>query len=232
MFFSGQYNKNKQANEVNMTRDKGASELQVDDKTSSSLISNTNNSKNNEISATKTEESSTTPSTPVNNKRKIEDDEMDDECGEKIGIVTASKKPKNEEVNVCKRERWHVVSEEVEVDLFCVLGWRDELCHCDKCMKLYELHQIEFILGTEETYEPPEDDDAQKSLFDCGMKALNKMDRVTAIEGILAYNQFKDELIEFLKPFGESGKTVTVKDVNEFFEAKLRDRKPETGPFF
>jgi len=160
MFFSGQYGKNKQADEVNTTRDKETSDLKAGDKTSPPL---TSNSKNNEISATKTEESSITASTPVNNKRKIDVDEVDVDCGENFDVVTVlSKKPKNEDVNACKRERWHVVSEEVEVDLFCVLGWRDELCHCDKCMKLYKLHQIEFILGVEETYEPPEDDDARK----------------------------------------------------------------------
>jgi hypothetical protein len=32
-------------------------------------------------------------------------------------------------------------------------------------MKLYKIYQIEFILGVEETYEPPEDDDARKLLF-------------------------------------------------------------------
>ena len=119
MFFSGQFSKNKQANEVNAASD--TSDSKVNDKTSPS---------NNEISATKIEESSITVSAPVNNKRKIEEDnEASDNCEEKIDVY---KKPKNEDVNVCKRERWQVVSEEVEVDLFCVLGWRDELCHCDK----------------------------------------------------------------------------------------------------
>jgi hypothetical protein len=32
-------------------------------------------------------------------------------------------------------------------------------------MELYKQHQIEFILSVEETYEPPEDDDARKLLF-------------------------------------------------------------------
>jgi E3 ubiquitin-protein ligase UBR7 len=230
MFFSGQYNKDQR---VNATSDENK-DSKPSDKMSLPLTTHISNCKNNEITATKTEGTSSTAllssSTSIN-KRKIEDDKVDD-GEEKINVMFSPKKPKNEDVNTCKRERWQVVSNEVEVDLFCVRGWRDELCRCDKCMELYKQHQIEFILGVEETYEPPEDDDAQKSLFDCGMKALNQMDRVSAIEGILAYNQFKDELIEFLKPFGESGKTVTVKDINDFFEAKLRDRKPETGPFF
>jgi len=32
-------------------------------------------------------------------------------------------------------------------------------------MELYKQHQIEFILVVEETYEPPEDDDARKLMF-------------------------------------------------------------------
>ncbi|CAG8694736.1 uncharacterized protein OCT59_019415 [Rhizophagus irregularis] len=229
MFFSGQYNKDQRVNAISDENKDSKSS----DKMSLPLTAQTSN-KDNEIAATKTEGTSSTISlsTPVNNKRKIEEDDKADDCKEVVNAVVSLKKSKNDDVNTCKRESWQIVSNEVEIDLFCVRGWRDELCRCHKCMELYKQHQIEFILSVEETYEPPEDDDAQKSLFDCGMKALNQMDRVTAIEGILAYNQFKNELIEFLKPFGESGKTVTVKDVNEFFEAKLRDRKPATGSFF
>jgi hypothetical protein len=122
MFFSGQYSKNKKANEINATSD-DSSDSKTDDKTSLSLTSNTSN---HEISTAKIEELPITVSTSVNNKRKIEEDEVGEEK------IDASKKLKNEDVNVCKRERWQVVSEEVEVDLFCVQGWRDELCCCDK----------------------------------------------------------------------------------------------------
>ncbi|CAG8632283.1 6875_t:CDS:10 [Funneliformis caledonium] len=223
MFFSGQYNKKThQVNEVD--------ENSNDSSTGDKMSQPPNSCKDNETTTTQT--STVSPSSPtphVNNKRKIEKDEVVDG---KALLPKRSKNDGTDDTNVCKRERWPVVNDDVEVDLFCVQGWRDELCRCSKCIELYKKHQIEFILNVEETYEPPEDDDAQKSLFDCGMKALNQMDRVAAIEGILAYNQFKDELIEFLKPFGESGKTVTVKDVNEFFEAKFRDRKPATGSFF
>ncbi|CAG8731823.1 3967_t:CDS:2, partial [Racocetra fulgida] len=68
---------------------------------------------------------------------------------------------------------------------------------------------MKFILQEEETYEPPHDDDTHTSLFDSGMKFLTQMDRVTAIE---------DDLVEFLKPFDDSGKTVTEQDVRAFFE--------------
>ncbi|RHZ44123.1 hypothetical protein Glove_757g17 [Diversispora epigaea] len=103
--------------------------------------------------------------------------------------------------------------------------WRDELCRCSKCLNLYKQYQIEFILQEEETYEPPQDDNARTSLFDSGMKLLTQMDRITAIEGAIAYAKLRDELVEFLKPFGESGKTVTEQDIRTFFETKRNERK-------
>ncbi|EXX76356.1 hypothetical protein RirG_033840 [Rhizophagus irregularis DAOM 197198w] len=180
MFFSGQYNKDQRVNAISDENKDSKSS----DKMSLPLTAQTSN-KDNEIAATKTEGTSSTISlsTPVNNKRKIEEDDKADDCKEVVNAVVSLKKSKNDDVNTCKRESWQIVSNEVEIDLFCVRGWRDELCRCHKCMELYKQHQIEFILSVEETYEPPEDDDAQKSLFDCGMKALNQMDRVTAIEG-------------------------------------------------
>ena|ERR1051325_3824062 len=138
MFFSGRYSKNQRANEVNVTSD----DFKSGEKTSPPFTSNTSNSKDNDINTTKSEESYSTTlplsSTSsvisyVSNKRKIEED---DKAGdEKIDVTGSPKKPKNENVNLCKRERWQVVSDEVEVDLFCVQGWRDELCRCDKACK-------------------------------------------------------------------------------------------------
>lgn len=47
------------------------------------------------------------------------------------------------------------------------------------------------------------------------------MDRVKAIEGVMAYNHMKEKLREFLKPFAEGGGVVGAEDVRRYFE-KLR----------
>lgn len=133
MFFSGQYNKDQR---VNATSDENK-DSKSSDKMSLPLTAQTGNHKDNEITATKTEGTSSTSSlssstSSVNNKRKIEEDNKADDYKEVVNAVISLKKSKNDDVNTCKRERWQIVSNEVEVDLFCVRGWRDELCRCYK----------------------------------------------------------------------------------------------------
>ena len=54
-----------------------------------------------------------------------------------------------------------------------------------------------------------------------GERALSTMDRVKAIEGVMAYNHMKEKVREFLKPFAEGGGVVGAEDVRAYFE-KLR----------
>ena len=54
-----------------------------------------------------------------------------------------------------------------------------------------------------------------------GERALGTMDRVKAIEGVMAYNHMKEKVREFLKPFAEGGGIVEAEDVRAYFE-KLR----------
>nr|CAG8603947.1 1053_t:CDS:2 [Entrophospora candida] len=110
-------------------------------------------------------------------------------------------KPDDSDKLTCKLEKWNntVVNvingagdSQVEIDLFCKQNWRDELCRCSKCVNIYKQYNIEYILQEEETYEPPKDDDeSQTSIFESGMKILNQMDRVSAIEGAIAFSKLK-----------------------------------------
>ncbi|KAG5362190.1 Protein mlo2 [Yarrowia sp. C11] len=75
-----------------------------------------------------------------------------------------------------------------------------------------------FLAEEEQVYEPPSDDDAGSSLLDAGTSALHKIPRQQAIDGMAAYNQIKDRLAAFFKPFAEGGKVVTDQDVTGFFE--------------
>lgn len=82
----------------------------------------------------------------------------------------------------------------------------------------------------EETYEPPVSEDGDDgvgstvgsgSLLDRGERALSNMDRVKAIEGVMAFNNLKEKLTPFFKEFAESGKAISAEDIKAHF-AKMR----------
>ena len=59
------------------------------------------------------------------------------------------------------------------------------------------------------------------SLLERGESALRNVDRVRAIEGVMAYNHLKEQLKPFFQQFAESGKAVGAEDIKAYF-AKLR----------
>ncbi|KAI9834301.1 MAG: hypothetical protein M1826_004227 [Phylliscum demangeonii] len=113
--------------------------------------------------------------------------------------------------------------------LFLKDDFRDHICHCADCFPNIASHAQ--LSEEEETYEPPlsvhEDGAAggssvgTGSILDRGERALSNMDRVKAIEGVMVYNDLKEKVKSFLKPFAESGQPVGAEDVKQYFE-KLR----------
>jgi len=118
--------------------------------------------------------------------------------------------------------------------LFLKADFRDHLCRkCPTCFARLAPHPQ--LLEEEEVYEPPESSDGSeaagaagsvhsagsRSLLDRGEAALSNMDRVRAIEGVMAYNHLRDKVKDFLKPFAETGKVVGAEDIKKYFE-KLR----------
>ena len=122
--------------------------------------------------------------------------------------------------------------------LFLKEDFRDHLCRCQDCFPLLAKHKQ--LLEEEESYEPPvsesdgagdDDEDGNRStaarsvnsgsLLERGEAALSSMDRVRAIEGVMAYNHVKDKVKAFLQPFAESGQPVGAEDIKTYF-AKLR----------
>jgi E3 ubiquitin-protein ligase UBR7 len=90
-------------------------------------------------------------------------------------------------------------------------------------------------LEEEETYEPPldEDDDNHSthsagSLLDLGERALGSVDRVKAIEGIMAYNNLKEGLKGLFKQFAEKREPVSAEAVKNYF-AELRGEAPSSS---
>ncbi|KAI1812619.1 hypothetical protein GGS20DRAFT_578212 [Poronia punctata] len=111
--------------------------------------------------------------------------------------------------------------------LFAKEDFRDHLCHCPRCFPNLKPHPQ--LLEQEEEYEPPLSDLASAngstngsgSLYERGESALKNVDRVRAIEGVMAYNNLKEKLKPFFQQFAESGKAIGAEDIKEYFE-KLR----------
>jgi len=112
-------------------------------------------------------------------------------------------------------------------DVFFTLGFKERWCHCDSCLP--PLKSDPYLLHDEETYEPPEDPDSGLSLEELGMRALARLPRDRAIDGIHAFNEMRNDLVKFLRPFAQDGKVVNETDVRDFFasltEAAKKDRE-------
>lgn len=131
-----------------------------------------------------------------NGKRELEADDTDDTAVESKKPFTDSK-PKN---------------------MFLCANFRNIVNKCRDPEVFSISMKYPFLAEEEQVYEPPSDDDAGSSLLDAGTSALSKMPREQAIEGMAAYNNIKDKLSAFFKPFAEGGKVVTDRDVTSFFE--------------
>lgn len=118
------------------------------------------------------------------------------------------------------------------ISVFLKEDFRDHLCRCPDCFPRLAKHPQ--LLEEEDTYEPPvsESDHNENgsiagrsvnsgSLLDRGEAALSSMDRVRAIEGVMAYNHVRDKVKAFLQPYAESGQPVGAEDIKAYF-AKLR----------
>jgi E3 ubiquitin-protein ligase UBR7 len=114
------------------------------------------------------------------------------------------------------------------VSLFFKSDFREHLCRCADCFP--KVAKYPHLLEEEDTYEPPVSEDGDDaggstvgsgSLLDRGERALTNVDRVRAIEGVMAYNHLKEKLTPFFKEFAESGKAISAEDIKAHF-AKMR----------
>lgn len=107
--------------------------------------------------------------------------------------------------------------------------FREKFCHCRDCYR--KLNSYPQLLEEEEVYEPPMSDGGQSehggstngsgSLLERGESALRNVDRVRAIEGVMAYNHLKEQLKPFFQQFANSGQAIGAEDIKAYF-AKLR----------
>ncbi|KAF8625682.1 hypothetical protein AX15_005257 [Amanita polypyramis BW_CC] len=110
-------------------------------------------------------------------------------------------------------------------DLFLTEGFRDRWCRCKSCSLL--LNAYPYLLEEEDAYEPPEDPDSGLSLEELGLRALSRIPRDQAIDGIHAFNNMRNELVNYLRPFAQEGKVVSESDVRSFFDSLTEGRNPK-----
>ncbi|KAL7623505.1 hypothetical protein AAE478_007188 [Parahypoxylon ruwenzoriense] len=115
-----------------------------------------------------------------------------------------------------------------QFSLFMKSNFRDQFCRCASCFPNLKPHLQ--LLEEEEAYEPPLSESGSEngsthgsgnSLYERGESALKNVDRVRAIEGVMAYNHLKERLKPFFRQFAESGKAISAEDIKEYF-AKMR----------
>lgn len=115
-----------------------------------------------------------------------------------------------------------------QMSLFFKSDFRKHLCRCADCFPLLVPHPQ--LLEEEENYEPSiSESEAEAggstqgsgSIYDRGESALKNVDRVRAIEGVMAYNHLKEKLKPFFAQFAESGQAISAEDIKAHF-AKMR----------
>jgi len=118
--------------------------------------------------------------------------------------------------------------------LFLTGNWRQQLCKCDECLKLYQQENIAFLTDEEDTvhhYESQAKNEGTQ--YEKGMEALSAMDRVKQVEAIHGYNSMKANLMEHLKKFAENKKVVSKEDIQEFFQQLQANKRPRSEmPFY
>lgn len=96
-------------------------------------------------------------------------------------------------------------------------NWRNDLCTCDDCQKIYKDLQIEFLIDTEDTlqyYAEKGKAKGRSTTQEMLMNAVSKLDHVSKIEVITGFNHFKSKLTEFLSSDKD---VITENDVRDFF---------------
>ncbi|KAM5353620.1 hypothetical protein ACJ41O_000270 [Fusarium nematophilum] len=178
-------------------------------------------------------------STEASRKRKADDDaeetteakrvkgEIQPEEQDEKPAATPEDKPAADDTLPCKLNNLPP-SSPGQFSLFFKENFRDAFCRCSSCFLLLNPHPQ--LLEEEEVYEPPLSEEGSQqgggshgsgSLLERGESALRNVDRVRAIEGVMAYNHLKEQLKPFFQQFAESGQAIGAEDIKAYF-AKLR----------
>lgn len=110
-------------------------------------------------------------------------------------------------------------------------NWRNELCKCSSCMDIYMKYHCGYLLSLDDTILAYEErgKTTNESQYDKGLSALSKLDRVKQMEAVRAYTSMKGQLKEYLKEFANNKRTVSERDIKEFFERISKRQKMNNG---
>jgi hypothetical protein len=107
------------------------------------------------------------------------------------------------------------LNDEVNTTRACCFmsNWRHSLCKCSDCLTMYKENRVDYLTDANDTinfYEEygkkkEAEIDENKLLND----QLNKLDRVAQVEFLHNFNDFKQELTEFLTGFAQNGQVVS-----------------------
>jgi E3 ubiquitin-protein ligase UBR7 len=94
-----------------------------------------------------------------------------------------------------------------------------------KCKPLF--YNFPYLIEEEEVYEPPLDNDLDKSGLELGLDALNKMPRAAAISAATAFSGLSERLKVYLQPFSARGETISKEAVDDFFRSERERNSAE-----
>lgn len=156
------------------------------------------------------------------------------------GPVAKKLKTENEGEQVCKlTQRRTTQQPPIDRPSFWNENWREALCKCSECVKMYEDLKCVYLTDSEDTILSYEEKGRKRNLSggssieEVEQAALNTMPRVAQIEMIHGYNDLKEELSNFFRQFADTGKVITKEDVARFMEEfkKKKESEPKFDVF-
>ncbi|CDO95894.1 unnamed protein product [Kluyveromyces dobzhanskii CBS 2104] len=98
---------------------------------------------------------------------------------------------------------------------------RDDLPEGDP-IKSFLTHTAPFLTHDEKVYEPPKEEE-QGSLLELGEHALAKsLSHQQTLASLVAFQQIKSKLTDFLRPFAENDTVVSESDIKNFFDTQKK----------
>jgi E3 ubiquitin-protein ligase UBR7 len=128
----------------------------------------------------------------VGEKRDPQQDEEGGECRspKRQKVEDDDHVPRKQKQQHCAAPKTSHVDTIASPTVFLVDDFRAKWCRCAECLGSFA--SLPFLLEEEEAYEPPEDADPPRSVFDpIDIDALNRLPRERVINGLLAWNNMK-----------------------------------------
>ncbi|KAJ7990746.1 hypothetical protein DPEC_G00290110 [Dallia pectoralis] len=105
--------------------------------------------------------------------------------------------------------------------VFWPYHWRDKLCTCISCKRVYVEAGVQFLLDESDTvlaYENRGSMEHGSAEFDSLlMSGLSNLGHVQQLEIVYMFNEMQMELMAFLRKIAEEGKVVTAEAIHQFF---------------